>query len=47
VHLSVSAPPSRAPSEIMRRIEGRSSTKRFESFPLRHFSNQANERSTT
>ena len=33
VHLSVSAPPSRAPSEIMRRIEGRSSTKRFESFP--------------
>jgi len=33
VHLFVSAPPSRAPSEIMRRIEGRSSTKRFESFP--------------
>jgi len=33
LRLFVSAPPSRAPSEIMRRIEGRSSTKRFESFP--------------
>jgi len=33
VHLFVSAPPNRAPSETMRRIEGRSSTKRFESFP--------------
>jgi len=32
-HLFVSAPPSRAPSEIMRRIEGRSSTKWFASFP--------------
>jgi len=33
VHLFVSAPPSMAPSEIMRRIKGRSSTKLFESFP--------------
>jgi len=33
VHLFVSVPPNRAPSEIMRRVGGRSSTKRFESFP--------------
>ena len=37
VHLLVSAPPSLAPSEIMRRIKGRSSAKLFESFPnLKH-----------
>ena len=29
VYLFVSAPPSRVPSEIVRRIEGRSSTKRW------------------
>jgi len=33
VHLFVSAPPVMAPSEIMRRIKGRSSAKVFESFP--------------
>ena len=33
VHLLVSAPPNLAPSEIMRRIKGRSSAKLFESFP--------------
>ena len=33
VHLIVSAPPNMAPSEIMRRIKGRSSSKLFESFP--------------
>ena len=33
VHLFVSAPPSMAASEIMRRIKGRSSAKLFESFP--------------
>lgn len=33
VHLLVSAPPNMAPSEIMRRIKGRSSSKLFESFP--------------
>ena len=33
VHLFVSAPPNMAPSEIMRRIKGRSSSKLFESFP--------------
>jgi putative transposase len=33
IHLFVSAPPNMAPSEIMRRIKGRSSTKLFESFP--------------
>ena len=33
VHLFVSAPPTMAPSEIMRRIKGRSSAKLFESFP--------------
>ena len=32
VHLLVSAPPNMAPSEIMRRIKGRSSAKLFESF---------------
>ena len=34
VHLLLSAPPTMAPSEIMRRIKGRSSAKLFESFPL-------------
>ena len=34
VHLLVSAPPTMAPSEIMRRIKGRSSAKLFASFPL-------------
>ena len=33
VHLLVSAPPTMAPSEIMRRIKGRSSMKLFESYP--------------
>lgn len=33
IHLLVSAPPNIAPSEIMRRIKGRSSRKLFESFP--------------
>ena len=33
VHILVSAPPEMAPSEIMRRIKGRSSSKRFEAFP--------------
>jgi len=33
VHLLVSAPPNLAPSEIMRRIKGRSASKVFESFP--------------
>ena len=33
VHLFVSAPPTMAPSEIMRRIKGRCSAKLFESFP--------------
>ncbi len=33
IHLLLSSPPSMAPSEIMRRIKGRSSTKLFESFP--------------
>tara|TARA_R110001592_G_scaffold313604_5_gene589074 strand:+ start:952 stop:1215 length:264 start_codon:yes stop_codon:yes gene_type:complete len=33
VHLLVSVPPNMAPSEIMRSIKGRSSTKLFESFP--------------
>ena len=33
VHLFVSTPPNMAPSEIMRRIKGRSSSKLFESFP--------------
>lgn len=33
VHLLVSAPPTIAPSEIMRRIKGRASSKLFEEFP--------------
>lgn len=33
VHLLVSAPPSMAPSEIMRRIKGRSASKIFSIFP--------------
>jgi len=33
VHIFVSAPPTMAPSEIMRRIKGRSSSKLFEDFP--------------
>jgi putative transposase len=33
VHLLVSAPPTVAPSEIMRRVKGRSSTKLFQEFP--------------
>ena len=34
VHLFVSAPPTMAPSEIMRRIKGRTSSKLFEEFPM-------------
>ena len=34
VHILVSAPPHMAPSAIMRRIKGRSSSKLFEEFPL-------------
>ena len=33
IHVLVSAPPNMAPSEIMRRIKGRTSAKLFESFP--------------
>ena len=33
VHMFVSAPPNLAPSEIMRRIKGRSSSKLLEEFP--------------
>ncbi len=33
VHLFVSLPPSMAPSEIMRRIKGRSSAELFDSYP--------------
>jgi len=33
VHVFVSAPPDMAPSEIMRRIKGRTSSKLFEEFP--------------
>jgi putative transposase len=33
VHLLVSAPPSVSPSEIMRRVKGRSARKLFEEFP--------------
>ena len=33
-HILVSTPPHMAPSEIMRRIKGRSSSKLFEEFPL-------------
>lgn len=34
VHIVVSAPPNMAPSEIMRRIKGRSARKLFEEFPV-------------
>ena len=33
VHILVSAPPTISPSEIMRRIKGRTATKLFEEFP--------------
>ena len=33
VHILVSSPPNLAPSEIMRRIKGRTSSKLFEEFP--------------
>jgi len=33
VHLLVSAPPNLSPSEIMRRIKGRTSTKLFQEYP--------------
>ena len=33
VHILVSSPPTLAPSEIMRRIKGRSSSKLFEEYP--------------
>ena len=33
IHILVSAPPNLAPSEIMRRIKGRTSTKLFKTFP--------------
>lgn len=33
VHILVSAPPTISPSEIMKRIKGRTSTKLFEEFP--------------
>ncbi len=33
VHIVVSAPPNMSPSEIMRRIKGRSAIKLFEEFP--------------
>jgi len=33
VHIMVSAPPNMAPSEIMRRIKGRSASKLFQEFP--------------
>ena len=33
VHLLLSAPPTMSPSEIMRRIKGRSAAKLFEEFP--------------
>ena len=33
VHILISAPPTMSPSEIMRRIKGRSSSKIFEEFP--------------
>ena len=33
VHILVSCPPTMAPSEIMRRIKGRTSSKLFEVFP--------------
>jgi len=34
VHIFVSAPPTMAPSEIMRRIKGRCAAKLFEEFPM-------------
>ena len=34
VHILVSAPPNRSPSELMRRIKGRSSNKVLEEFPV-------------
>ena len=34
VHIFVSAPPTMAPSEIVRRIKGRTATKLFEEFPM-------------
>ena len=34
IHLPVSAPPTLSPSEIMRRIKGRSSSKLFQEYPL-------------
>jgi putative transposase len=34
IHIFVSAPPTMAPSEIMRRIKGRTATKLFEEFPM-------------
>lgn len=33
IHIFVSAPPTMAPSEIMRRIKGRTASKLFEEFP--------------
>ena len=33
IHILVSAPPNMAPSEIMRRVKGRTSSKLFEEFP--------------
>jgi REP-associated tyrosine transposase len=33
IHILISAPPQLSPSEIMRRIKGRSSSKLFEEFP--------------
>ena len=33
VHILISAPPNMAPSEIMRRIKGRTSSKLFEEYP--------------
>ena len=33
VHILISAPPTMAPSEIMRRIKGRTASKLFEEFP--------------
>ena len=34
VHIFVSAPPTMAPSEIMRRIKGRTASKLFDEFPM-------------
>ena len=34
VHLLISAPPTISPSDIMRRIKGRSSTKLFQEYPV-------------